>query len=98
MEINDLLTVGNITTIVVWIVNIILPYVACYGIDKDVLTSLVFTALWFGFTVYSSANPNTFGFLGNKIKEAKEIFNNADEELMLNDEYTVEMPIDEEGC
>ena len=100
MEINDLLTVGNITTIVVWIVNIILPYVAVYGIDKDVLTSIIFTLLWFGFTVFSSANPNTFDFLGNKIREAKEQFEagSNDNELVLNDEYIAELPEDEEGC
>lgn len=94
-NVNDLLTTGNITTIVVWIVNIILPYVASYGIDKDVLTSIVITLVWFGFTVFSSANPNTFDFLGNKLKEVKESV--SPEEMVLNDEYVVETTEDE-GC
>lgn len=101
-NVNELLTVGNITTIVVWIVNLILPYVASYGLDKDVLTSLLFTLIWFGFTVFSSANPNTFGFLGNKIKEAKEKFEEQEEnsnDQVLNEEYIAEIPVDdEEGC
>lgn len=104
MEANDLLTTGNITTIVVWIVNLILPYVASYGLDKDVLTSLIFTLLWFGFTVFSSANPNTFGFLGNQIKKCKVDFDNSDndtfddDDLIMNDEYTEEVNTTEEGC
>ena len=95
MEANDLLTVGNITTIVVWIVNIILPYVASYGLDQDVLTSLIFTLLWFGFTVYSSANPNTFEFLGNQLKE--KAFGGECKETVLNDEYVTDV-VDDEGC
>ena len=99
MEANDLLTTGNITTIVVWIVNLILPYVASYGVDRDVLTSIVFTLLWFGFTVYSSANPNTFDFLGNKIKEAKnEYEDSTDDVLVLNEEYVADLSTDDEGC
>ena len=94
-NVNDLLTTGNITTIVVWIVNIILPYVASYGIDKDVLTSIVITLVWFGFTVFSSANPNTFDFLGNKIKEAKTILTDSD--MVMNDDYVTAVE-DEEGC
>ena len=95
MEANDLLTTGNITTIVVWIVNLILPYVASYGVDRDVLTSIVFTLLWFGFTVYSSANPNTFDFLGNKIKEAKnEYEDSTDDVLVLNEEYVADLSTD----
>lgn len=103
MEANDLLTTGNITTIVVWIANILLPYTVAYGIDKDVLTSIIFTALWFGFTVFSSANPNTFDFLGNKIKESKVEFDNSnkdsfdDDDLIMNDEYVEESDTDE-GC
>lgn len=98
MEINELLTVGNITTIVVWIVNLILPYAASYGLDKDVLTSLVITLIWFSFTVFSSANPNTFPFLGNKIKEAKDVLENGShEDVVMNDEYEAEI-IDEDGC
>lgn len=95
MEIDELLTIGNITTIVVWIANILLPYTVAYGIDKDVLTSLLFTLIWFAFTVYSSANPNTFKFLGNQLKE--KAFNIETEETVLNDEYTVEV-VDEDGC
>lgn len=101
MEINDLLTTGNITTIVVWIVNILLPYTVAYGIDKDVLTSIIITLLWFGFTVFSSANPNTFDFLGNKIKEVKDNIEEkpTGEDMVLNEEYTVEVPVEEdEGC
>ena len=98
MEVNDLLSVGNITTIVVWIVNLILPYVASYGLDKDVLTSIIITLVWFGFTVFSSANPNTFDFLGNKIKEAKDVLESqSHEDVVMNDEYEVEV-IDDEGC
>ena len=95
MEANDLLTIGNITTIVVWIANIILPYTVAYGIDKDVLTSLIFTLLWFCFTVYSSANPNTFGFLGNQLKE--KAFDMENKETVLNDEYVTDV-VDDEGC
>lgn len=95
MELNDLLTVGNITTIVVWIANILLPYTVAYGIDKDVLTSLIFTGLWFAFTVYSSANPNTFEFLGNQLKE--KAFRIDNEETVLNDEYVSDV-VDDEGC
>lgn len=96
-NINDLLTTGNITTIVVWIVNILLPYTVAYGIDKDVLTSIVITVIWFGFTVFSSANPNTFDFLGNKIKETKDVLESTPhEDVVMNDEYETE--ITEEGC
>lgn len=95
-NVNDLLTTGNITTIVVWIVNILLPYTVAYGIDKDVLTSIIITLVWFGFTVFSSANPNTFDFLGNKIKEAKEQLEtdsiSSDDELVLNEEYVSDLP------
>ena len=100
-NVNDLLTTGNITTIVVWIVNILLPYTVAYGIDKDVLTSIIITLVWFGFTVFSSANPNTFDFLGNKIKEVKDNIEEkpTGEDMVLNEEYTVEVPVEEdEGC
>jgi len=100
MEADELLTVGNITTIISWVVNIILPYVACYGIDKDVLTSLIFTGLWFAFCIYNSANPNTFAFLGNALKKCSigKDDDLSDEELVLNDEY-VSSDVDEsEGC
>lgn len=94
-NVNELLTVGNITTLVVWAGSFIAPYAASYGVDKDVVTSLLFALLWLGFTVYSSANPNTFEFLGNRIKEAKDNYEKGkvgDEDLVLNDEYV------SEGC
>ena len=97
MEANELLTVGNITTLVVWVGSFIAPYAASYGVDKDVVTSLLFALLWLGFTVYSSANPNTFDFLGNRIKEAKEIFDEEHKEKVLNDEYITDVA-EEEGC
>lgn len=97
MEANELLTIGNVTTIVVWVGSLIAPYVASYGISKDVVVSLLFALLWLGFTVYSSANPNTFDFLGNKIKEAKEVLESgSQDEVVMNDEYETE--ITEEGC
>ena len=95
MEANELLNIGNITTIVTWIVNLILPYVAVYGIDKDVATSIIFTLLWFAFVVYSSANPNTFKFLGNQLKD--KALGIETEETVLNDEYETE-PVSDEGC
>ena len=98
MEANELLTVGNITTLVVWVGSFIAPYAASYGVDKDVVTSLLFALLWLGFTVYSSANPNTFDFLGNRIREAKENFEEERKEKVLNDEYVSDIPLDEETC
>lgn len=95
MEANELLTIGNVTTIVVWVGSLIAPYVASYGISKDVVVSLLFALLWLGFTVYSSANPNTFEFLGNQLKEKAFHINN--EETVLNDEYVSDI-VDDEGC
>lgn len=95
VDYNELLTVGNITTIVNWIVNIILPFVASYGLDRNVLTSIILTVCWFAFTVFNSANPNTFEFLGNKFKECLHI---PSEDEVLNDEYeTVEVESDDDG-
>lgn len=98
MDLDELLTVGNITTIVNWIVNLILPYVASYGIGKDVLASIIVTFLWFCFTVFNSANPNTLPFLGNKVTDVEDVsYNLPVGDIVLNEEYEEEVN-NEEGC
>ena len=56
---------GNFTTIINWLVLIILPYVSAYGITDSQLTALLSAILGISFAIINSAYPNTFAFLGN---------------------------------
>ena len=57
--------IGNMTTIINWLVLIILPYVTTYGITDSQLTSLLTAILGITFAIINSKYPNTFAFLGN---------------------------------
>lgn len=56
---------GNCTTIINWLVLIILPYVSAYGITDSQLTALLSAFLGIIFAIINSKYPNTFAFLGN---------------------------------
>lgn len=56
---------GNATTIINWLVLIILPYVSAYGITDSQLTALISAILGISFAIINSTYPNTFAFLGN---------------------------------
>lgn len=56
---------GNVTTIINWLVLIILPYVSVYGITDSQLTALLTAIIGIVFAIINSKYPNTFAFLGN---------------------------------
>lgn len=56
---------GNVTTIINWLVLIILPYVSVYGITDSQLTALLTAIIGITFAIINSKYPNTFVFLGN---------------------------------
>lgn len=62
---------GNLTTIINWIVLIILPYVSVYGITDNQLTALITAVVGIVFAIINSKYPNTFAFLGNGQAEIK---------------------------
>lgn len=57
---------GNITSVINWIVLIILPYVSAYGITQDQLVGVISAIIGIVFAIVNSKYPNTFAFLGNK--------------------------------
>lgn len=57
--------IGNMTTIINWIVLIILPYVSVYGITDSQLSALLTAIIGIIFAIINSKYPNTFAFLGN---------------------------------
>jgi hypothetical protein len=76
-------TQGNISTIAVWIYVLISPLLVKYGINIDEATFTTFFVALVGIilAVWSSYNPNTFKFLGNKKAEP------VTDDGVLNDEY-----------
>lgn len=56
---------GNMTTIINWLVLIILPYVTTYGITDSQLSALLTAIVGIIFAIINSKYPNTFAFLGN---------------------------------
>ena len=56
---------GNVTTIINWLVLIILPYVSVYGVTDSQLTALLTAIIGIVFAIINSKYPNTFAFLGN---------------------------------
>ena len=56
---------GNVTTIINWLVLMILPYVSVYGITDSQLSALLTAIIGIVFAIINSKYPNTFAFLGN---------------------------------
>ena len=56
---------GNVTTIINWLVLLILPYVSVYGITDNQLSALLTAIIGILFAIVNSKYPNTFAFLGN---------------------------------
>ena len=56
---------GHVTTIINWLVLIILPYVSVYGVTDSQLTALLTAIIGIVFAIINSKYPNTFAFLGN---------------------------------
>lgn len=81
--------VGNISTIAVWLYVILAPYISQY-VTQDVFLAIVGIII----AVWSSANPNSFNFLGNEKKPC--VCDYQTEETVMNEEY--ESSDDEEGC
>lgn len=65
---NTIYTTGNISSIAMWIANIICPLLAGYGIiiDQNLIIPLIAAIINIIIGVWSSRNPNTFAFLGNQ--------------------------------
>lgn len=86
------INIGNISTVATWIGILLYPVIVKYGIDIDqeTVTTFIYTLIVIVIAVWSSYNPNTFGFLKNN-----PVCNCGDEEI-LNDEYTVD-PTDSMG-
>ena len=57
--------VGNISTIVKFIVCILGPSAAAYGVSESLLTAILTIILGFLIALIDSKYPNTFAFLGN---------------------------------
>ena len=72
--------VGNITTIINWIVLIILPYVSAYGITQDVLFALISSIVGIIFAVINSTYLNDFSFLGNSTPNNQSSINSENSE------------------
>lgn len=83
-------TQGNISTLAVWLYVLISPLLVKYGINIDETTFTTFFIALVGIilAIWSSYNPNTFQFLGNK--QTEPVTNGV-----LNDEYVTG---DDDGC
>lgn len=90
---NDELNVGNISTLATWISIILYPLVVKYGIeiDKETVTTFVYTTLVIIIAIWSSYNPNTFAFLNNNKQEqvCEEGIVESEADL-INEEYNYE--------
>ena len=86
------LNVGNISTIATWLSILLYPIIVGYGIELDqaTLTTFIYTLIVIVIAVWSSYNPNTFGFLKNKVDCSCET-----EEKILNDDYITD-PVGDE--
>lgn len=90
---DETINIGNISTVATWLGIILYPLIVKYGIDIDqeTVTTFIYTLIVIIIAVWSSYNPNTFGFLKND----KVSCNCGDDEI-LNDEYTLD-PNDDMG-
>lgn len=95
---NTIYTTGNISSIAMWIANIICPLLAGYGIiiDQNLIIPLIAAIINIIIGVWSSRNPNTFAFLGNQpnTKNTCECNNETD----LNPEYYTKLDDGEDGA
>lgn len=80
MNINELLTKGNLTTIATWLYMAFGSYICAY-ITQEQFTTLIIIVGGVLLAVYSSKNPNTLKILGNGSQPV------ATKEPILNDEY-----------
>lgn len=83
---------GNVSTILTWIWVIVAPYLADY-FTQDQFVAVGLSIVGIIIAVWSSYNPNTFGFLKNDKSECE--CGIETEEKVLNDEYEV---ADDDGC
>ena len=72
---NDIFEKENLSTIAVWVYMLISPVLVKYGIDID---QALFVSAFVGvvgiiLAIYSSLNPNKFGFLGNDTEPTEDI-------------------------
>ena len=83
---DETINIGNISTVATWLGILLYPMIVKYGIDIDqeTVTTFIYTLIVIIIAVWSSYNPNTFGFLHNKPSCTC-----GDDEI-LNDEYTVD--------
>ena len=81
----------NVSTIATWVYVIIAPYIAQH-ITQDQFATLVVAVVGLCIAVYSSANPNKLKCLGNDSSCDCE-----NEEVILNEEYTLDPLDDEDG-
>lgn len=79
---------GNVSTILTWIWVIVAPYLADY-FTQDQFVAVGLSIVGIIIAVWSSYNPNTFGFLKNNKSECDCEFET--EEDLVNEEY-------EDGC
>ena len=94
---DEVMNVGNISTIAQWTSVILLPIIINYGveIDQETLTTFIYALIMICISIWSSYNPNTFAFLKNNKQECECIIET--EEDLVNEEYEEEV-IDDEGC
>lgn len=90
---DEIMTIGNISTIATWLSILLYPFIVQYGIDidRETITTFIYTLIVICIAVWSSYNPNTFKFLKNNL-----ICGCETEEIILNEEYTVD-PNDDDG-
>ena len=79
---------GNVSTILTWIWVIVAPYLADY-FTQDQFVAVGLSIVGIIIAVWSSYNPNTFGFLKNDKRECE--CGIETEEDLVNEEY-------EDGC
>lgn len=88
---DETINIGNISTVATWFGILLYPVIVKYGIDIDqeTVTTFIYTLIVIVIAIWSSYNPNTFGFLKNRPVSS------GDDEI-LNDEYTLD-PNDDMG-
>lgn len=82
---------NNLSTIIVICTGALSPFVAQY-LTQEQFSALVIAMVNVVFILYSAKYPNTFKCLGND----KDDCTCSNEEIILNEEYTVD-PNDEDG-
>ena len=80
MDTNNVSTIATWTAICVMIIEVILKHLGI-EIPHDTIVMFVTGVITFIIAIWSSRNPNTFGFLGNAPAPIET------EETVLNDEY-----------